>query len=448
MSGEHVGLDVDDLAGSFDTVVVATPDVQGRLMGRRLTLDAFLRAVDRGVDVCTAGFAWDIEQNPMNLVGRLEWTGFQTGWHDFRMVPDLATLRPAAWLDGTAICFADAVEVADGAPVAVAPRNILRRQVDALASDGFTALTGTELELYLYLGTPEENRLAGHADLRPTTLQPADYSILQGDRMEGFWGDLRRKLADSGVEAEAAQGEWGLGQWEMTLRRRDPVTMADHHALYKLALKQVAAAHGMTATFMARPHTDQPGSSSHLHLSLWRDEEAAFTDDAVLHAALAGAIERTPDLMAWYAPTVNSYKRLAQQDFAGWGLTWGEDNRTTSFRTLGHHPDERRFESRLPGADVNPHLALAALLASARDGIARGADPGPAVSGNAYEEAPEHDLPRHLGQAADRFAASSWARETFGDLVVDHHAAHAHAEVDAWLTAVTDWERDRYLDLI
>jgi glutamine synthetase len=441
-------LAVDDLAGEYDTVVVATPDVQGRLLGRRLTLDAFRRGADRGVDMCTAAFAWDIVQNPMGMVGTLDWAGFHTGWPDIRLVADLSTLRPAGWLERTAICLADAVEPADGSPVAVAPRSILRRQVDALAVDGVRALTGTELEFYVYLGTPDENRAAGHADLRPTTLQPADYAIGQGDRYEGLFGDLRSRLAVTGIEAEAHQGEWGLGQWEMTLRCEDPMTMADHHALYKLAVRHVAAAHGLTATFMARPHSDQPGSSGHVHLSLWRDDEAAFTDESLLRAALGGAIEHTGDLLAWYAPTVNSYKRLAQQDFAGWGLTWGEDNRTTSFRVVGHHPDERRFEFRLPGADVNPHLALAGLLASVRDGVARRTDPGEPVAGNAYEEVPDAGLPRHLGEAAERFAASSWLRDTFGDGVVDHYAAHARAEAAAWLTAVTDWERERYLDLV
>ncbi len=224
--------------------------------------------------------------------------------------------------------------------------------------------------------------------------------------------------------------------------------MADHHALYKLVVRYLAAAHGLTATFMARPHTDQPGSSGHIHLSLWRDDEPTFTDDAVLRSALGGALARTPDLLAWYAPTVNSFKRLVQQDFAGWGLTWGEDNRTTSYRVLGHEPGERRFESRLPGADMNPHLALAAVLASVRDGVATSADPGEPVTGNAYEEAPDAGLPRHLGEAVERFASSAWVRETFTDPVVDHYAAHARAEVAAWLAAVTDWERTRYLDLI
>jgi glutamine synthetase len=441
-------LGIDDLTGGYDTVVVCTPDVQGRLLGRRLTLEAFLRGVDKGVDMCTAAFAWDIVQDPMGMIGALDWAGFHTGWHDIRLEADLTTLRPAGWLERTAICIADAVEVTDGSPVAIAPRSILRRQVDALADDGFTALTGTELEFYVYLGTPDENRARGHVDLRPTTPQPADYAIGQTDRWEAFFGDLRRRLADSGIEAEAHQGEWGLGQWEMTLRRRDPLTMADHHALYKLAVRHVAATHGLTATFMARPESDQPGSSGHVHLSLWQGEKAAFADGAVLGSALAGAIDHTGDLLAWYAPTVNSYKRLIQQEFAGWGLTWGEDNRTTSFRTLGHHDDERRFEFRLPGADVNPHLALAGLLASARDGVTRSLHPGQPVVGNAYEEAPDAGLPRHLGEAADRFAASAWVRDTFGAAVVDHYAAHARAEVAAWLTAVTDWERTRYLDLI
>ena len=274
-------LSVDDLSGGYETVVLCTPDMQGRLLGRRLTRDAFLRGVDRGVDMCTAAFAWDITQDPMGMVGRLDWAGFHTGWHDIRLEADLSTLRPAAWVGQTAICMADVVEVADGTPVPVAPRSILRQQVDALAEDGFTALTGTELEFYLFVGTPDANRQDGHRDLQPTTLQPADYSILEGDRFARFFNELRRCLSASGIEAEAGQGEWGLGQWEMTLRRQDPVTMADHHAFYKLAVKRLATVHGLTATFMARPKTDQPGSSGHVHLSLWRGGEAAFGDETV-----------------------------------------------------------------------------------------------------------------------------------------------------------------------
>jgi glutamine synthetase len=445
-----LGLDrLDD--GDVRTVVVCTPDLHGRLLGRRLTPTSFRRAAEHGVDMCTAGFTWDIEQQP--YTDGVAFAGFHTGWHDVTLVPDLATLRRAGWVDGVAVCLADARAVDDGAPVRVSPRAILREQIDALARAGYCAAIGVEYEFYLYRGTPDALRAQRFGDLVPTTLQPADYSIMQADLFEGWFADLVQRLAHSGIEVESTQGEWGLGQWELSLRHAEPLAAADHAALCKMAVRELAARAGMTATFMARPHADQPGSSGHLHLSLTdTDGRPLFADgtapDAMsttMRHALGGALAHVADLALFFAPTVNAYRRVHATDFAGWGRSWGFDNRTTSFRVIGAGAN-RRIESRLPGADANPYLATAALLAAARVGIGEQREPGPPVHGNAYDEdvAP---LPRHLGEAVDAFDASTFTRAEFGDDVVDHYVAAGRAEWDRFLAAVTDWERLRYLEL-
>jgi glutamine synthetase len=400
--------------------------------------------------VCTCVLGWDIGQHPLET---LSWTGFHTGWHDLQLRVDLTTLRPAAWLDGVAICIADAVELADGTPVVVSPREILKREVALLAEAGLTARTGTELEFYLWRGTPEDNRLSGFRDLVPTTLTRSDYLIQPSNRFEPFFREVRRRLDDSGIEVETGQAEWGLGQWEMTLRYGEAVDMADRHTIYKMAVQDMAAAAGYTASFMARPRVDQAGSSCHVHFSLldghgrpafW-EETGEHHMSKIMRAGMGGAIQRLSDLMLWYAPTVNSYRRLLHPDLSGRGRHWGFDNRTTSFRVLGHRPDDLRLEFRLPGADANPYLTLAGLLASLRSGLAEGADPGQPVTGNAYEvDAP--GVPRHLGEAAAWFRASAFTRAAFGDGVVDHYAAVAEHEWEQFLLAVTDWEVDRYLD--
>jgi glutamine synthetase len=444
-------LGVDDLdAAGIRTVVVCTPDLHGRLLGRRLTPTSFRRALEGGVDLCTAGFAWDIEQQP--YTEGIEFTGFHTGWHDVTLVPDPWTLRVAGWVDGVAICLADAREVADGRPVRVSPRAMLQAQVEALRAAGYEARVGVEYEFYLYRGAPADLRAERFGTLVPTTLQPADYSVMQADLFEEFFADLTARLARAGIAVESTQGEWGLGQWELSLHHEGPLAAADHAALAKMAVRELAARAGMTATFMARPHADQPGSSGHLHLSLRDADDAAVFDgagneplNATMGHVLGGALAHVGDVALLYAPNVNSYRRVHAPDFAGFGRSWGFDNRTTSFRVLGSGAD-RRLESRLPGADANPYLAIAALLATALDGIETGADPGPPVQGNAYEE-DVVPLPRHLGDAVDAFRASAFARARFGGDVVDHYAAAGAAEWGQFLAAVTDWELLRYLEL-
>lgn len=436
----------------IETVIVSGVDMQGRLFGKRMSPAVFRRLGADGLHICSCVYCWDL---PQSLDLELAFAGGHTGWHDFLLVPDLSTLRRAAWLDATAICLADSVDEHAGEPVPVAPRSILRAQVAALAADGYRPYTASELEFYLYRGTPAELRKAGYRDLDPTTLVHADYNIGEGNQMEYFFSRVRKALDASGIPVDVAQVEYGLGQWEINLEYCDALEMADRHVLFKQVVKDLAVASGLTATFMPRPMTDDLGSSCHVHLSLaGADGTTHFHDPLgergvsdLLRQAVGGILAHTPELMLFYAPTVNSYRRTGSQDFAGNGLTWGFDNRTTTCRVLTGAPSATRLEFRLPGADVNPYLAMAGLLASARAGIADGADPGPAYVGDAYAEQRE-PLPATLAEAADRLRTSGFATSVLGKDVVEHYHALARHEWHEFLRAVTDWERIRYLEAI
>mgnify|MGYP002628081701 CR=1 FL=1 len=444
-----------ELPDGIDTVIVATADIQGRLIGRRIPAENFAGAVEHGVAVSQCVFGWDIMQNSELLAtGALDYTGIHNGMGDVVLMPDTSTLRVAAWLDSTAIVLADAVEV-DGTATELAPRTVLQRQIAQLAAMGLTASVGTELEYSLFHGAPSELRADEYRTLDPTTTRPADYSILDGDALEPFLADQRRRLLAAGVEVEASQIEWGLGQIETTLVHTDPLRMADSHVVYKLAVRSHAAQRGMTASFMAKPTAEQPGNSCHIHLSLRNaDGEPVFwsADDAhhvseQLHHAIGGTLQRIPDVFAWYAPTVNSYRRTRAKDAAGWGCTWGIDHRFVSVRVVGNTPSSVRMEFRLAGADTNPYLALSALIASVIDGLEQRTDPGEPVVGSPFDLDVE-ETPRHLGAAVDHFASSAWTRSVFGDAVVEHHATLGRFEWDQFLDAVSDWDRIRYFDAI
>lgn len=446
-------LSIDDLcAQGYDTVIVAAPDMSGRLFGKRLSPSKLEEFCERGIGVSTCVLGWDLAQD-IGLV--VPYTGWHTGWRDLLLVPDLGTLRPAAWLERTAIVLADCVEEHTRELVEVAPRTILRKQIDGLSGDAFDVYAGTEPEFHLYRDTYDDLRGRGFRDLTPTTLVHADYTIQQPNAWELFFQRLRRALDESGLDVELSQGEWGLGQWEITLAYGPALDMCDRHTIFKLAVKDVAAQAGLAATFMAKPVAGAVGSSCHVHVSL-RDRSGGnpFFDaadprrtSAAFRHAVGGVLEAAPALMAWYAPTVNAYRRTSSQDFAGCGATWGYGNRTVSCRVLGDAPESLRLEWRLPGSDVNPYLVLAGLLASVRHGIAAGIDPGDAVEGNAYElgVAP---YARHLGEAAALFASSEFVTTAFGNAVVEQYGSAARHEWDRFLEAVTDWELDRYFEHI
>jgi glutamine synthetase len=436
----------------IETVILAAPDLQGRLFGKRVPPARFGAAMAAGIDVCTCALAWDVAQD---LGMDVSFAGFHTGWHDFVLMPDVDTLRPAAWLDGVAVCMADVVEHHGGPLLDIAPRSVLRRQIERLAALGYDAYVGSEPEFYLFRPGYDEAREGGYRNLRPTRMTHDDYLIQPANALEPFFRELRGGLIASGIDVELSQIEWGRGQWEMNVAYGPALENADCHVLFKMAVKDLAARNGMAATFMARPSGDM-GSSNHFHVSLRdRDGAPAFHDaraadrlSAVGRQAIAGVLARAGELMLCYAPTINSYRRAAGRDLvAGFGATWGYDNRTTSMRVVGGSPSSLRMEWRVPGADVNAHVAVAALLASVADGIERGLDPGPAIEGNAYERDVE-PLPRDLRAAAEAFAGSAFAREAFGDRVVEHYAAAAEFEWRAFMDTVTEWEVDRYFEHI
>jgi glutamine synthetase len=447
-------LEIGDLDGlGIDTVIIAGTDIQGRMFGKRMSPRVFATKLEEGLHVCTCVFAWDMAQALEGL--HVDFAGAHTGWHDFTLFPDLTTLRRAAWLEDTAVCLADCVDEHDGSQLAVAPRTILRRQVATLESRALRALTATELEFYLYRGTPSELRASGYRSMTPTTDVHADYNITEGNTMEPFFRGLRRALDDSGVPVDVAQVEYGLGQWEINLEYAEPLEMADRHVIFKQAVKDYASRNGYTATFMPRPMTDDLGSSCHIHTSL-RDAAGTpvFHDGSdergvstTLRHAVGGALSHAAEVMCWYAPTINSYRRTTSQDFAGNGLTWGFDNRTVSTRVLTATPQATRLEFRLPGADVNPYLALAGLLASVVDGIDARLDPGSPHAGDAYAGG-RTNLPTTLLDAAGTFLRSPFANKAFGTDVVKHYHALAEYEWRTFMRSVTVWERERYLDSI
>ncbi|MEQ5842931.1 glutamine synthetase family protein [Paraburkholderia acidicola] len=441
----------------FHTVIVGSPDLQGRLLGRRIPVEGFERVLKEGVEVCTCAWAWDTTQS-LSLVesGAFELCNYANGIPDVRLRPDLSTLRRAAWLEGVAICLADPVDIKTEEPMTISPRVLLKKEIEAYRQSGLVPKAGTELEFYLFRNDPRELREQGFRNLRPTTLVASDFMIHEGNAYEWFFRKLRDDLKNSGIEMEAAQSEYGLGQWEMTFVYGDPLEMADRHLLYKLAVRDSAVAAGLSVSFMAKPVNSQPGSSCHVHFSILDESgNTVFWDDSADHNmsetmryATAGVLQHIPEFMVWYAPTVNAYRRVNSTMVAGSGRTWGHENRTVSVRRVGSTPSSMRFEFRLPGADTNPYLTLAGLLASARDGITNKSTLCPPTTGNAYALPPDTGMPTHLGEAAELFCESEFVQEIIGKENARHFKELAGDEWRQFQSSVTDWELDRYFDRI
>lgn len=444
-------------AEGIHTVIVATPDIQGRLIGRRIPVKRFPAAIENGVEVCTCAWAWDIDQS-FDLISsnRLRVCSLHNGAPDVALMPDLGTLRRAAWLDGIAICLADPVWPGAGEPMEESPRVMLRRETERYRELGLQPKAGTELEFYLFHNEPRELRLNGFRDLEPTTLTPNDFLLGEGNYYEPFFRKLREDLDRSGIEIEAAQSEWGTGQWEMTFEYGDPLEMADRHALYKLAVRDSARAAGYSVTFMAKPITEQAGSSCHVHFSVldeagrpafW-DAGGQFGMSERMRSALAGVIARTPELMAWYAPTINSYRRTATDDTFDYGRSWGRENRYVSNRVVGHGEFSTRFEFRIPGADTNPYLTLLGVLASARDGMQRGVELGEPVVGMPDVVGQDPEMPQTLKEAALAMERSDFVSDLIGEECKTLLTALAEHEWRTAQAAVTDWDLLRYFDRI
>jgi len=441
---------VDD--GRIDTVLLTFTDLYGRPLGKRLDAGFFLENAQQGTHVCDYLLTVDMNMDPVPGYQLASW---ERGYGDFRMVPDLATLRVASWLEKTALVLCDLTPRDSHALLAQAPRSILRRQVERAAAMGFQAMAGSELEYYSFNQSYRQAAAAGYASLEPAGWYLEDYHVLQGTREEALNGAVRRHLTQSGIPVECSKGEWGKGQHELNLRYSDALNMADRHVIFKQCLKEVADRLGMSVTFMAKFDSSQAGSSCHLHLSLWKDGESIMQGpnqlgpvccSEVFRWFLGGWIAHVPEFMVFYAPTVNSYKRYRSGSWAPTRLAWSYDNRTASFRVVGKGPS-LRIECRIPGADCNPYLCFAASLASGLDGIDQRTEPPPIFEGDMYAARAIPAIPATLRDAIACFESSEFVRQALGAEVAEHYS-HFHTEQDAYDAAVTDWERRRYFEQI
>jgi glutamine synthetase len=446
----HAAARLDEI----ETVIVGFTDHYGRLVGKRYDAGMFVDEVaEHGTHGCDYLLTTDMEMEP---VAGYEFANWELGYGDVHLVPDLATLRRADWLDRTALVLCDVADSGDHTPVQAAPRTILRRQVDAAAAQGLTSMAATELEYYLYRSSYRDAAASGYTELEAAGWYLEDYHLLQGARTEDFTAAVRRHLRRSGVPVESSKGEWGVGQHELNIRYADVLSMGDRHVVYKQCLKEFADRLGASVTFMAKVATEQAGSSCHVHMSLWRDGESAFAGQEQFGPVLCsdefrwflgGVLAHVPDVMVFLAPTVNSYKRYVDGSWAPTRIAWSYDNRTAGVRVVGRG-DSLRVECRIPGADCNPYLALAGLLASGLDGMARRTEPPGCFEGDVYAARDLPHVPRSLAEATDLFAASPFAEAAFGRQVVDHYAHYFRTEWEAYSRAVSDWERRRYFERI
>jgi glutamine synthetase len=429
--------------GSIDTVVVAFTDMQGRLMGKRLHVNYFLTdgVSEHGIEGCNYLLALEMEMDP---VPGYEIASWERGYGDFRLVPDLDTLRRIPWLEGTALVLAD-VAWHDGSPVAPSPRQVLRRQVERAAEAGYTAMFGSELEFFLLKETYEEAHAKHYRDLTPSVPYILDYHILASTYDEPFIRQIRNGMEGAGIRVETSKGEAWPGQHEINFRYADALTMADNHVIYKNGAKEIAHLDGCSITFMAKPDHTWIGNSCHIHSSLWRGGESAFAGETdVFKQYLAGQIAHLKELAVFLAPTINSYKRYAAGSWAPTTLAWGHDNRTCGFRIVGEG-NGLRTETRIPGGDVNPYLAFAALLAAGLAGVEERLELPPALEGNAYESDAER-FPHTLRDAIAALETGTLARRALGDDVVDHYLNYARTEQELFDRAVTCYERERMFE--
>ncbi|HET6209591.1 MAG TPA: glutamine synthetase family protein [Jatrophihabitans sp.] len=438
-SVEALRVAVDE--GLVDTVVLALVDLQGRLQGKRLDARYFLDDVlEHGSEGCNYLLAVDVE---MNTVDGYQISSWQRGYGDFVMVPDLDTLRPIPWQPGSMLVLAD-IGWLDGSSVPQSPRQILRRQLDRLAERGWQAFVGTELEFILFQDSYEQAWNSRYAGLTPANQYNVDYSILGTSRVEPLLRAIRLAMRDAGMQVESAKGECNLGQHEIAFKYAEALQTCDNHVTYKNGAKEIAAQHGCALTFMAKVN-EREGNSCHIHLSLRATDGAAvFAGDRpggvseLFEHFLAGQLAGLRELSYFFAPNVNSYKRYQPGSFAPTAVAWGWDNRTCALRVVGSGHG-LRLENRLPGGDVNPYLAVAAMIAAGLHGVDNELPLEPAVTGNAYVgQAPR--VPGTLREAEQLLADSPIARSAFGEEVVEHYRNTARVELAAFDAAVTDWE--------
>ena len=436
------------------TVIVAFTDHYGRLLGKRYDADFFLESViDDGAHACDYLLTTDMEMEPVQGYQSANW---ELGYGDFHLEPDFGTLRKADWLPQTAIVLCDIRDINDHQPVFTAPRSVLRNQIAQLNELGFQSSAASELEYYLFENDFREANELKYDDLKPAGWYLEDYHILQGTRTEFFTAAARRHLKNSGIPVENSKGEWGLGQHELNVRYALTLEMADRHVIFKQCMKELADQLGVSVTFMAKFHEERAGSSCHIHISLWKQGQNIFVGDKAYGPVkgsdefgwfLGGWMKYAADVMPFYAPTINSYKRFVDASWAPTRIAWSRDNRTAGFRVVGEGKG-LRIECRIPGADCNPYLAFAAALACGIQGIKEKITPPECFTGDVYAAKELPMVPMTLKEATLRFKQSNFAKSAFGEKVHQHYTHFFETEIKAYESSVTDWERKRYFEQI
>jgi glutamine synthetase len=450
-------------SGTIDTVIVALPDPFGRLVGKRFRAQVFLDSVaSHGTHGCNYLLTVNLEMDPLDGFKVASW---DQGFGDFSLQPDLETLRIIPWQPGAALVLCDHVRD-DGLFVAEAPRSVLRRQIDRLAAKGFICYCASELEFYLFNQTYHSAFEQGYRQLTPSSDYRIDYHLMQPTRDEPFMRAIRNGMTAARVPIESSKGEWSRGQHEINFIYAQPLAMADLHSLFKQGVKEIADQHGKCISFMAKYAPSEAGNSCHIHMSLWKNGRNAFAEAGKSHFGsskkdkasgqagsklfrqfLGGLLKYSPELCLFFAPTINSYKRYQAGSWAPTRMAWAVDNRTVGYRVVGQGKGFR-IENRLPGADANPYLSFAAMLAAGMAGIEQNLDCSEEYFGNAYVDSSLARLPASLTEAMHGFTCSKLAKEAFGAGVVDFYAHHARLEAEAFNNAVTDWEKARYFERI
>jgi len=431
-------------SGEIDTVLVCFVDMQGRLMGKRFHAVNFVETSFKETHCCNYLLATDLEMGTPSGYASTSW---QSGYGDYVMAPDLTTIRPVPWLEGTAMVLCDVLDHHTHEPISHSPRAILKKQIKRLEALGLEAKMATELEFFLFAKTLDEIRKEGFRNLEPISGYNQDYHIFQTTKEEGVMRPIRNLLFAAGLPIENTKGEAEAGQEELNIRYAPALDCADYHAIAKHAIKEIAWQNGHAATFLPKWHKDRVGSSSHVHQSLWKDGEAAFFDKSQPHGMsklmghyMAGLIKYAPDYVYFLAPYVNSYKRFAKGTFAPTKTVWSVDNRTAGFRLCGENTKGVRVECRIGGSDLNPYLAQAAMLAAGIKGIEDALALPPATTGDVYVDAQAADIPQNLRAATITLRNSAFLREALGDDVVDHYTRAAEWEQEEFDRVVTDWE--------
>ncbi len=432
-------------AGDIDTVILAFTDIQGRLVGKRMSARLFVEdAIKHGAECCNYLLAVDVENN---TVPGYEFSSWEKGYNDMAMVPDMSTLRVVPWIPNTALVMTD-LQTTDHEPVPMAPRSILQAQIDRLTAMDLVPYVGTELEFIVFDDTFREAWAKGYDNLRPSTDFNVDYDLLASERVEPLLHDIRVSMDGAGMYCEGVKGECNLGQQEIAFRYDTALITCDNHSIYKNGAKMIADKHGKSLTFMAK-FNEREGNSCHIHISLrdskgnpvFADEKADRGMSDTFRHFLAGQIALMREFSLLFAPNINSYKRFSEGSFAPTAIAWGADNRTLALRVVGHGHG-MRVEHRVPGGDVNQYLAVSGLIAAGIYGIENKLELEDITLGNGYQADKPH-VPTTLREAADLFDKSDHARRIFGDVIVNHLVNAARIEVRAFDSAITDWERVR-----